>query len=64
MEESKSVLRLLHNLESDPGIQVLTQSEEVVQSRPLEDPRIEPLQKRVFQIVQDAMTAYSEQGGS
>ena len=59
-KESKSLGRLIANLESDPDIQAAIQVERAAQGLAIDNPSIEPLKQRVFQTVQDAMACYEE----
>lgn len=63
-KESKSLGRLIANLESDPDIQAAIQAKRAAQGLAVEDPGVEPFQQRAFQIVRDARACYEEQNKS
>jgi hypothetical protein len=62
--ESKSLGRLIANLESDPDIQAAIQAKQAAQGLAVEDPGVEVFQQRALQIVREARACYDEQNKS
>jgi hypothetical protein len=62
--ESKSLGRLIANLESDPDIQAAIEAKQAAQGLAVEDPGVEAFRRRAFQIVREARACYEEQNKS